>query len=152
MYQRILVPIDGSPTSELGVHEAIRMARLAHARIRLIHVVDELSFAFGVDAYGYSAAELPDLLRRDGAEILKKTLAAVREQGIPADSVMCERLQKKVHERVIAEAEAWQADLIVIGTHGRRGVRRMMLGSSAENILRNAPVPVLLVCAPAGTA
>lgn len=152
MYQRILVPIDGSPTSELGMHEAIRLARLTHASIRLIHVVDELSFSFGVDAYGYSAAELPDLLRRDGAEILNKALTAVRAQGIPADSVMYERLQKKVHERVIAEAEAWHADLIVVGTHGRRGVRRMVLGSSAENILRTAPVPVLLICAPAGTA
>ena len=52
---------------------------------------------------------------------------------------------KTVQQRVIAEAEMWKADLIVIGTHGRRGVSRLVLGSSAENILRSAPVPVLLV-------
>jgi nucleotide-binding universal stress UspA family protein len=65
--------------------------------------------------------------------------------------VLYENLDKTVQQRVIAEAETWKADLIVIGTHGRRGVRRMVLGSSAEGILRGAHVPVLLVRAPDGT-
>lgn len=152
MYQRILVPVDGSPTSERGLQEAIRLALLTHADLRLIHVIDEMSFMLGIDAYGYSTGELLDLLRKDGAEVLQQAVATVRAQGVPVDSVLYENLDKTVQQRIIAEAEMWKADLIVIGTHGRRGVRRLMLGSSAESVLRTSPVPVLLVRAPEDTA
>lgn len=145
MYQRILVPVDGSPTSDRGLQEAIRLARLTHGELRLIHVIDELSFALGIDSYGYYAGELLDLLRKDGAAILQHAADTAREHGVTVDSVLYENLEKTVQQRVIAEAEMWKADLIVIGTHGRRGVSRLVLGSSAENILRSAPVPVLLV-------
>ncbi|WOB76835.1 universal stress protein [Achromobacter xylosoxidans] len=148
MYQRILVPVDGSPTSERGLQEAIRLALLTHAHLRLIHVIDEMSFMLGIDAYGYAAGELLDLLRKDGTEILQQASATVRAQGVPVDSVLYENLDKTVQQRIIAEAEMWKADLIVIGTHGRRGVRRLVLGSSAEGVLRTSPVPVLLVRAP----
>ncbi|WP_116519833.1 universal stress protein [Achromobacter insuavis] len=148
MYQRILVPVDGSPTSERGLQEAIRLARLTHANLRLIHVIDEMSFMLGIDAYGYAAGELLDLLRKDGTEILQQASATVRAQGVPVDSVLYENLDKTVQQRIVAEAEIWKADLIVIGTHGRRGVRRLVLGSSAEGVLRASPVPVLLVRAP----
>ena len=67
MYQRILVPVDGSPTSDRGLQEAIRLAQLTHGELRLIHAIDELSFALGIDSYGYYAGELLDLLRKDGA-------------------------------------------------------------------------------------
>ena len=108
-------------------------------------MIDELSFALGIDSYGYYAGELLDLLRKDGAAILQHAAAdTAREHGVTVDSVLYENLEKTVQQRVIAEAEMWKADLIVIGTHGRRGVSRLVLGSSAENILR-APVPVLLV-------
>lgn len=152
MYQRILVPVDGSPTSELGLQEAMRLARLMHADLRLVHVIDELSFALGIDSYGYYAGELLDLLRKNGEAILQKATETVRAQGIAVDSVLYENLEKTVQQRVIAEATTWNADLIVIGTHGRRGVRRLVLGSSAEGILRSSPVPVLLVRSPEGTA
>ena len=81
----------------------------------------------------------------DGAAILQHAADTAREHGVTVDSVLYENLEKTVQQRVIAEAEMWKADLIVIGTHGRRGVSRLVLGSSAENILRSAPVPVLLV-------
>ncbi|CAB3815077.1 TRAP-T-associated universal stress protein TeaD [Achromobacter dolens] len=152
MYQRILVPVDGSPTSERGLQEAIRLALLTHASLRLIHVIGEMSFMLGIDAYGYAAGELLDLLRKDGTEILQQASATVRAQGVPVDSVLYENLDKTVQQRIIAEAEMWKADLIVIGTHGRRGVRRLVLGSSAEGVLRTSPVPVLLVRAPEESA
>lgn len=152
MYQRILVPVDGSPTSALGLKEACQLARLTHASLRLIHVIDELSFALALQPYGYYAGELLDMLRKNGTEILQTALATARQQDIKADSVLYESLDKTVAQRVLAEAAEWKADLIVIGTHGRRGVRRMMLGSSAEEVLRNATIPVLLVHAPQGTS
>lgn len=152
MYERILVPIDGSPTSELGLKEAMRLAMLTHGRLRLIHVIDELSFALAADSYGNYAGELLDLLQKNGADLLAKAQTAARAQGLQTDTVLYENLAKTVAQRVVDEADSWQADLIVVGTHGRRGVRRMVLGSSAEGILRTSPVPVLLVRAPEGAS
>ncbi|CAB3730950.1 universal stress protein [Achromobacter kerstersii] len=152
MYERILVPIDGSPTSELGLKEAMRLAMLTHGRLRLIHVIDELSFALAADSYGNYAGELLDLLQKNGADLLAKAQTTARAQGLQTDTVLYENLAKTVAQRVVDEAVSWQADLIVVGTHGRRGVRRMVLGSSAEGILRTSPVPVLLVRAPEGAS
>jgi nucleotide-binding universal stress UspA family protein len=152
MYERILVPIDGSPTSELGLKEAMRLAMLTHGRLRLIHVIDELSFALAADSYGNYAGELLDLLQKNGADLLAKAQTTARAQGLQTDTVLYENLAKTVAQRVVDEAVSWQADLIVVGTHGRRGVRRMVLGSSAEGILRTSPVPVLLVRAADGTS
>ncbi|MNI27919.1 putative universal stress protein [compost metagenome] len=148
MYKRILVPIDGSPTAEAGLKEAIRMAQLMQASLRMIHVVDELSFALTVDAYSYHAGELLDLTRKNGAKLLETAVGTARAAGVEADSVLYENLDRTVHQRVMDEADDWKADLIVLGTHGRRGVRRAVLGSSAETIMRGAAVPVLLVRAP----
>lgn len=152
MYERILVPIDGSPTSELGLKEAMRLAMLTHGRLRLIHVIDEMSFALAADSYGNYAGELLDLLQKNGAELLAKAQTTARAQGLQTDTVLYENLAKTVAQRVVDEADSWQADLIVVGTHGRRGVRRIVLGSSAEGILRTSPVPVLLVRAPEGAS
>lgn len=150
MYNRILVPIDGSATSEAGLKEAIRMAQLTKANMRMVHVVDELSFAMTVDAYRYHAGELLDLTRQNGAKLLETAVSTARAAGIEADSVLYENLDRTVHQRVLDEADDWKAELIVMGTHGRRGVRRAVLGSSAEAIMRGAAVPVLLVRAPDG--
>lgn len=152
MYQRILVPIDGSATSELGLGEAIRLAQLTHASLRLIHVIDELSFALTIGAYGYGAGELLESIRKNGERVLHSALDAVKAAGVEADTVLYENLDRTVQQRVLDESLSWKADLIVMGTHGRRGASRLVLGSSAEGIMRNASVPVLLVRAPQGTS
>ncbi|NMK46467.1 universal stress protein [Achromobacter sp. Bel] len=152
MYQRILVPIDGSATSELGLGEAIRLAQLTHASLRLIHVIDELSFALTIGAYGYGAGELLESIRKNGERVLHSALDAVKAAGVEADTVLYENLDRTVQQRVLDESLSWKADLIVMGTHGRRGASRLALGSSAEGIMRNASVPVLLVRAPQGTS
>ena len=145
MYQRILVPVDGSATSQKGVSEAIALAKLTGGRIRLVHVVDELSIAMSADAFaGYSGAVLP-LLREGGEQILAQARERVDTAGVPVDTSLHEVFAGRVSDLVAQEASAWAADLIVIGTHGRRGLGRMVLGSDAEQILRVAPVPVLLV-------
>lgn len=145
MYQRILVPIDGSPTSRRGLEEAVRIARLTEGRLRLFHVIDELSFALAMDAYAGYAGNWLQVLRDKGQEVLDEARAVAEAAGIEADTVLCDRFSNSVHEQVTAEASKWPADLIVLGTHGRRGVGRFVMGSSAEHILRYAPVPVLLV-------
>ncbi len=145
MYQRILVPIDGSTTSTQGLNEAIKLAKLTGAEMRLIHVADALSFATGFEPYAVYAGDLVPRIREAGELVLKGARELVQAQGIRVDSKLLDDLVSRVSETVIEQAKAWGADLIVLGTHGRRGVGRFLLGSDAEQIARTAPVPVLLV-------
>jgi nucleotide-binding universal stress UspA family protein len=148
MYQRILVPVDGSSTSNRGLEEAIRLATLTQGRLRLFHVIDELSFALAMDAYAGYAGDWLNVLRENGRCILDEAKATAQAAGVEAETVLCDSFAGSVHELVTGEAGKWPADLIVLGTHGRRGVGRVVMGSSAEHIVRYAPVPVLLVRAP----
>ena len=152
MYQRILVPIDGSPTAERGLAEAIKLGRLTGAQLRLIHIVDELSFALSASQGMTMTGDLLGMLREAGAEILAQGAARVRAAGLQVDTVLKDSFAGRVSDLVIREAGAWPADLIVLGTHGRRGVGRLFLGSDAETIVRSAPVPVLLLRAAASTS
>jgi nucleotide-binding universal stress UspA family protein len=150
MYERILVPIDGSATSDLGLQEAVKLAKLTGARLKLLHVTDVLSLAIAGEAYAGPAGDLLSETRKEGTELLARTKAAVEAQGLAADTVLFDNASGRVAELVAEEAAKWRADVIVLGTHGRRGVGRLMLGSDAEQIVRSAPVPVLIVRDKAG--
>jgi len=145
MYQKILVPIDGSPTAMRGLQEAIKLGKLTGARLRLLHVVDEISFASGMEAATMMTGEMMQLLHEAGEAVLKKAKARVEKAGLRVDTVLCDSLAGRVCDLVIEQAEAWHAGLIVLGTHGRRGFGRVLMGSDAEMIVRLASVPVLLV-------
>jgi len=145
MYKRILVPVDGSATSAKGLEEALRLAKLTGASLELVNVVDELSLAYGVEAYATYSQDVLAALRDGAREILDKAQQRAASAGISADTKMIETFGARVADLIIDEVVSAKADLIVIGTHGRRGVGRLLLGSDAEQILRLAPVPVLLV-------
>ncbi len=145
MYQRILIPTDGSTTSNTGLDEAIKLAKLTGAELRLVHVVDALSYATGFDLYGAHASDVIPMMREAGKKILEQAKAHVETQDVKADSILIDVPAARVAETIADQATKWHADLIVIGTHGRRGIKRLMLGSDAEQIVRIAPVPVLLV-------
>jgi nucleotide-binding universal stress UspA family protein len=148
MYKRILVPVDGSPTSVRGLDEAIKLAKPTGASIRLVHVLDQLVFLGGepysVDVFG--------LLKEAGERIMQEMKAKVVATGIEVSTFVSEILPGRVCDVVLEQAKAFDADLIVVGTHGRRGVGRLLVGSDAEKIVRLATVPVLLVRAPQGAA
>jgi nucleotide-binding universal stress UspA family protein len=144
MYQRILVPVDGTSTAAQGLREAIELARDQKAEILLLHIVDEWRVAAG-DIAAVNLDAGAKALREAGAELLKRAEARVREAGIGVKTALVEELGVPVGECIVQRARQWPADLIVCGTHGRRGMSRLLLGSSAEYILRHAPVPVLLV-------
>jgi len=148
MYDKILVPVDGSPTSAAGLTEAIRLAQLTKGRLRLVHVVDELSFAMSMDAYVGRANDWLEELRGTGGKVLAAAQEKVSAAGVESDTVLCDSFKGSVQEIVTAEAASWPADVIVIGTHGRRGVGRLVMGSSAEQVCRLATVPVLLIRSP----
>ena len=145
MYTHILVPVDGSPTSDRGLDEAVKLARLTGARLRLIHVVDQLGYAAGMDGFSAMTADLIPMLREGGEQILRAAKARVEASGVPVETALFDTFGGRVCDLVVAEATRWHADLIVLGTHGRRGVGRVFMGSDAEQIVRLAPTPVLLV-------
>ena len=128
-----------------GLEEAISIAQYTGGRLRLVHVIDELSFSIGMDAYAGYSGDWLSILRENAAAILQQAMSTVVEADIEANTVHNDSLSGLVHILVTAEASRWRADLIVRGTHGRRGVGRMLLGSRAKNILRYSTVPVLLV-------
>jgi nucleotide-binding universal stress UspA family protein len=151
VYQHILVPFDGSEASMCGLDEAIRLAKRTGAHLRLIHLVDDLQYIVGFVSYTAYANDVVPFLRRQGEQILVEGWSRAEKAGVTADTSLIEGAALRLADVVANEVRNWSADLVVIGTHGRRGVSRLMLGSDAEQILRNASVPVLLVRAPEDT-
>jgi nucleotide-binding universal stress UspA family protein len=144
-YKRILVPVDGSPTARLGLREAVRLAKDQKAALQLVHVVDEHSVVMTSGEVGAYIADLIPLLRKRGRDILRNAEALVRRERLTCSTVLLETLLGPAADLIVRQAKKWRAQLIVIGTHGRRGLRRLVLGSDAEQIVRTSPVPVLLV-------
>jgi nucleotide-binding universal stress UspA family protein len=144
MYRRILVPVDGSATSNRGLKEALALAKEQGATVRLVHVVDE-SMAIGYAESGLDLEPMLEGLRGSGSRVLKRALDAARKAGVKAESQLYESMAGTAASTILRDARKWRAELIVMGTHGRRGVRRLVLGSDAEHVLREATVPVLLL-------
>ena len=144
VYRKILVPIDGSLTSNRGLVEAVQLAKNQHATLRLVHVLDELILGPGAEAVVYLGNTV-DLLREAGKQVVAKAEAVVRDSGLKSESVILEIMGGRAADSIVEEANDWGADLIVLGTHGRRGAKRLVMGSDAEEIVRTTPVPVLLV-------
>lgn len=144
VYKRILVPVDGSSTSMAGLNEALRLARDQKAKLKLIHIVDELMI-FSSSEAGMNIEPIIESMKRGGKRILDRAAKLAAARGIRPETELWENATGRVAEVLIGRAKRWRADLIVMGTHGRRGVNRLVLGSDAELVVRNSPVPVLLV-------
>jgi nucleotide-binding universal stress UspA family protein len=145
-YRKILAAVDGSTAAAKGLREAIRLAKAERARLVILHVVDEYPAFAALDGMmaGAPGADLVPALREGGKKVLAKAKAAAHKAGVPATTVLREALGPAAYP-IVREAKKVRADLIVVGTHGRRGVRRIVLGSDAEQVVRSASVPVLLV-------
>lgn len=147
MYERILVPVDGSDASRAGLNEALDLAAEHGSRLRLVHVVDDL-ITMPMYEGAVFAGELIEQLRKQGRALLDECSELCRKRGIVADPVLLERVGGQAGVLIIEQAEEWPAELIVMGTHGRKGLKRIVMGSDAEYVVRHAAVPVLLVRAP----
>lgn len=143
MYKKILVPVDGSPASNLGLEEAIKLAQDQHAELRILHVLNEW-LMISPDSSGANLGDVQEELRRSGDALLNEADTRARAAGVSATTTLLEQMGTPVGAAIIRHAEEWAADLIVCGTHGRRGVRRLVLGSDAEYIVRHTRIPVLL--------
>jgi nucleotide-binding universal stress UspA family protein len=140
-YQRILVPVDGSNTSNKALTAALQLAREGGGSVRLLHVLDELVYVTGFEASG----ELINVARDGAQRVLADAMEIAKAAGVKADSKLVDDIGLRLGETVAKEAADWQADLVVVGTHGRRGMGRVLLGSGAEQVIRLSPVPVLSI-------
>lgn len=140
-FQRVLVAIDGSEFSARALQAAAALATALGAQIGLVHVIDpSLVIESGIPVDQMWAA-----LRREAQELLETAAST-----IPAHPHPWRFLREGPPAReTLASAREWHAQLIVLGTHGRSGVTRLLLGSTAEAVLRQAPCPVVVVPASA---
>jgi nucleotide-binding universal stress UspA family protein len=144
MYQRILVPIDGSAIADHALQEALKLAT-GKAGLRLVYVIEEV---YPLDAEGYAYIDydaLQQAVRSTGERALAQAAAQAKRSGISAETALLDVPGERIAAVIDKDAKDWKADLIVIGTHGRSGLSRMLLGSVAEGVVRGASVPVLLV-------
>ncbi|MFP5350076.1 MAG: universal stress protein [Gammaproteobacteria bacterium] len=145
MYQQILVAFDGSEISQKALNEAIRLAAQWQSHLRIVHVVDEVSLNHETDFA--DLGKVTSRFRESGLKVLEQADAIARQAGANYETKLLEidRLTLHIPDLIAAEADAWPADLIVIGSHGRRGMRRLILGSVAEGVARISSKPLLLI-------
>jgi nucleotide-binding universal stress UspA family protein len=145
MFKRIVVAVDASDTGELALQTAIGLAAEWRAQLRIVHAVDLVNLNAGAEFL--DQPRLSEDIVRNGQEVLSRSETKATASGVTFEThlIMIETLKQSASEAIAGDAEAWGADLIVIGTHGRRGLRRLFLGSVAEGVARAATTPVLLI-------
>lgn len=144
MYKHILVAVDGSDTSNLALQEAIKLAKEQQTQLRIVHVVEDIPLNIDTE---YALDAYQEAMRKTGEAVLGKAEALARESGVTPETklLQIETLGHRITNLVVEEAQSWPADLIVLGTHGRRGFNHLLMGSVAEGVVRISPQPVLLI-------
>ena len=144
MYRKILVAIDDSETSARGLDEAIKLAKGDSAQLCILHAIEPTALAMYPEAAVY-ADDLFGLLRDAGKEVLAKAVAKAAKRGVKARMALIVNRGFPIADLIVEYATGWKADVIVLGTHGRRGFIHLLMGSDAESVVRSSPIPVLLV-------
>ena len=135
--EKILVAVDGSPFSEMAVDQAISLGSVCSSDIFLISVVDLFPDQMAV------APALVEQMSKEVKQYLDNAKAKVDQANMSCETIV--RMGGKPHEFIVDEARQKGIDLIVMGTHGRSGVARVLLGSVAQNVIGQAPCPVIVV-------
>ena len=151
MYQKILVAIDGSEGSAQVLQEAARMAP-ADATLRVVSVVENPMWGVPLEqGVLYDLESIHNSLLKAATDILARASEQLGQSGARAETRVLDLFEadNSIPGAILREADEWAADVIVIGTHGRRGIKRLIMGSVAESLLRVARRPVLLVHGPA---
>ena len=149
MFRNLLVAFDGSAPAVRGLKAALALARDQSAKLHVVHVVDESGVARSYEGEIYLPPRYVDAaiadLREAGRKVLDKAQALAGRQGLTIRTVLIDSEGATTAEAILRAAKKARADVIVLGTHGRRGLRRALLGSDAEEVVREATVPVLIV-------
>ncbi|GAA5335778.1 MULTISPECIES: universal stress protein [Thermus] len=141
MYKSLLLPTDGSEAAEVGLKEGLRLAKALGARVSFLHALEPLGprLLLGPENLPYYQALLEDL-RRAGLKALDQATRLAEEMGVPFAAHL---LEGRAAEVILKEAA--HHDLIVMGSHGRTGLDRALLGSVTLEVVRKSPKPVLVV-------
>ncbi|MFB6072747.1 MAG: universal stress protein [Halobacterium sp.] len=139
-YERILVPTDGSDATREAVEHAIDLAAEHGADVHALYVVNSASFAgLPMDS---SWESVSSMLSEEGAAALDEVEGLADDRGVPFERALVDGNPSR---EIVRYAEDEGCDLIVMGTHGRGGIDRLLLGSVAEKVVRSSTVPVLTV-------
>jgi nucleotide-binding universal stress UspA family protein len=153
MFRRILAAFDGSDAARRGLGTAIALAADQRATLFVLHVLEGMPA--GWSAYvdnQFRPARVEALLqglRVTGHKVLDEAQAMASDRGVTLEPLLVDARGSSVAEVILAQIRAIGADVVVLGTHGREGMSRLVMGSAAETVLRHAEVPVLLVRGPA---
>ncbi len=146
MYKRIAVAVDGSDTSTMALSEAIKLAKLMDSTVLLINVCEEMPVIWNMEGVApFPMEDMSKALIESGKHLLQKDKHRVTESGVNVETRLIEDCNGRIGTVISKEAEQWLADLLVIGTHGRKGLNHLLMGSVAEGVMRSASMPVLLV-------
>jgi len=138
--KRILVPLDFSDPSKRALRLAADWAQLFGAHVYLLHVIEVTPFLSGLEEVPLAVSE------HDLAQTAKATLAGLASSELPAETKVVVLIRRgKAYDQIVTAARSLKIDLIIIATHGRTGLDKMLLGSTAERVVRYAPCPVLTV-------
>ena len=141
MFKRILVPLDDSEGSSRALDLAVRWSQVSGGKLKLVHYIDVQAFP-NFMGYGDPAIQFS---QRYAQSFLDEKKVQLEKNGIQVETKLCLAIGKRLGQCISEEATAWGADLIVLGSHGRKGIGRVLLGSGAEQIIREAPVPTLVI-------
>ena len=142
VFKKILVPVDGSRYSRDAVRLAAKLAGIHGARLRLLHVLDELVVDQIHKFSGRSAEAVRQELRQNAQAFLEDMERDVLKESVPMELHIAEGIP---HEAILKEAASWHAGLIVMGKLGRRGISHIVLGSVTERVIEFSNTPVLVV-------
>ena len=139
-YGRILVPTDGSTEAETVLDHAVDLATIHDASLHAIYVMNTASFTGLPMETTWEGID--DVLRQEGTAALEAVRESAKTDGI---EIECQLLEGSPAREIVRYADEHDCDLVVMGTHGRGGINRLLLGSVAEQVVRTSPVPVLTV-------
>ena len=139
------MPVDGSDTANKALAMAVQMASESKGRVRIIHVIEGMVYSGGTVQTESFPVDMVGSVRAAGNKILNDAKALAAAAGVEVESELFDTFDGRLADVVSDAAKNWEADLIVVGTHGRRGIGRLLMGSGAEQIIRQASAPVLVI-------
>ncbi|TVO51201.1 MULTISPECIES: universal stress protein [Denitromonas] len=145
MYKHIIVAVDDSPTSQRAIEEAAALSAASGARLTVVHAVDEALFAHFNRVTLASRDAVQQALIKEGQSVLESAVAAATAAGTKPESKLLASEHHSTSDQIVQAVVQLGADLLIVGSHGRRGVQRLLLGSVAEKLLKKVSISVMVV-------
>jgi nucleotide-binding universal stress UspA family protein len=145
MYRHIIAAIDDSDTSRRAIREAVALARSTNAELTLVHAVDEALFSHFNHTTLANRDAVQSALINEGQSVLDEAARLATEAGLTPATRLLTSEHQSTSDQVAQAVRTLNADLLIVGSHGRRGVQRLFLGSVAERLLHKVTISVLIV-------